>query len=418
MNVGLTFRAKGLGGIATRAETILSRFGIAEDKARAALDEYVAITERAGARPTLPITAVVLSRHPRLVTEYAERGVEFAIHGLVHGDHAKADLDTQTTSIAEAADRFAEAGVPFCGFRGPYLRRSADTGTVLAQLGFLYDSTQAVEFPVLDPSLRGTDSYRRMLETYKPVPSGDQIVRPRLRGSLIDLPVAVPDDEVFVERLGLSSDAQSAAWRAILRRTNEEEELFTLMLHPERIFECGRALAEVLSEARTLRTVWVARLDEIARWWLRRSEAGIHLRKLADDRFSVTLVGEPDVTLSLHRPPHGAERIASGTTVEFFAPFRPAVGVPPTAPETLVEFLREEGYIVERSLARAEYAAYIAPADGAWSERDALAAVASATSPVARVSRWPLGASSALAITGDIDSLTVQDFLLRLWETS
>ena len=418
MNVGLTVKAKGLDGIATRAETILSRFGVAEAKTRAALDEYVKITDRAGARPTLPITAVVLSRHPRLIAAYVEQGVEFAVHGLVHRDHASTDLATQSAGIAEAAQRFADAGVPFCGFRGPYLRRSADTATVLRTLGFVYDSTQSVHFPVLEQSLRSEDSYQRVLALYGSLPADDHVVRPRLRGRLVDLPVAVPDDEVFVERLALMPEAQSAAWRAILHRTHQEEELFTLMLHPERIFDCGAALSDVLTEARALRTVWIARLDEIARWWLRRSVARIEVSAVARDRFRATAIGESDVTLSLHRPPHGAERIPSGTSVEFFAPFRPCVGVSPAAPATLVAFLQEEGYLVERSPARAEYAAYVEAEDESWSERDVLAKVAAAASPVARLSRWPAGASSALAISGDIDSITLQDFLMRLWETN
>jgi len=40
-----------------------------------------------------------------------------------------------------------------------------------------------------------------------------------------------------------------------------------------------------------------------------------------------------------------------------------------------------------------------------------------APGPLVRVWRWPDGARSALAATGDIDALTLRDFVVRSWET-
>ena len=417
MSVALTLKAKGLAGIATRADTIRSRFGVDDEKTRAALDQYLDIVGPAGVQPTLPMTAVVLSRHARLAAEYSDRGVEFAVHGLVHSDHAKVGLASQLATIAEAADRFAAARVPFSGFRGPYLRESLETQLALRRLGFMYDSTQAFHFSVLEASLQSQDGYRRALDFYRARPADRYVVRPRLRDGLVDIPVTVPDDEMFVERLGLGPEEQSAAWRAILRQTHEEEELFTLMLHPERIFECGSALADVLADARALRSVWIARLDEIAAWWRRRSLTRVEVHEVEPGRFRVISLGDPSVTLSLHRPPHGAERIPAETSVEFLSPVRPVIGVSPMAPRGLLDFLREEGYLVEATRDPAAYAASIASTDETWSERSVLAAIAAAKWPVARLSRWPLAATSALAISGDIDSVTLGDFFLRLWET-
>ena len=36
--------------------------------------------------------------------------------------------------------------------------------------------------------------------------------------------------------------------------------------------------------------------------------------------------------------------------------------------------------------------------------------------PLIRFAIWPDGYHAALAISGDIDSITVQDFFLRIWE--
>src|SRR5207245_10853096 len=115
------------------------------------------------------------------------------------------------------------------GSRGPSLRESLDTQLALRRLGFGYDSTQAFHFSVLEASLQSQDGYRRALDFYRARPADRYVVRPRLRDGLVDLPVTVPDDEMFVERLGLGPKEQSLAWRAILRQTHEEEELFRLI---------------------------------------------------------------------------------------------------------------------------------------------------------------------------------------------
>ena len=47
-------------------------------------------------------------------------------------------------------------------------------------------------------------------------------------------------------------------------------------------------------------------------------------------------------------------------------------------------------------------------------ERAILAEIDASPAPLVRLWRWPNGAQSALAVTGDIDALTLFDFGLRL----
>src|SRR5262249_47705374 len=84
----LNYQAKGIGGLAARAGTILTRFGPTPGRMEAYLTHYADLAHEFGARPTLPITACVLARHPASIARFHEEGVEFAIHGLVHNDHA------------------------------------------------------------------------------------------------------------------------------------------------------------------------------------------------------------------------------------------------------------------------------------------------------------------------------------------
>jgi hypothetical protein len=81
------------------------------------------------------------------------------------------------------------------------------------------------------------------------------------------------------------------------------------------------------------------------------------------------------------------------------------------------EFLAEEGFPHESSDDGAAYGAHVDVKDADWSESDVLGAIEAASGPLVRLWRWPQGARSALAVTGDVDALTLRDFVLRSWET-
>ena len=95
----------------------------------------------------------------------------------------------------------------------------------------------------------------------------------------------------------------------------------------------------------------------------------------------------------------------------------PAVGLSRRTPAGVAGFLAEEGFPLEISNDRDRFGAYVDITETSWSEADVLDAIASAPGPLVRIWRWPNGARSALAATGDIDALTLRDFVLRSWET-
>src|SRR5262249_55405059 len=152
---------------------------------------------------------------------------------------------------------------------GPYLRWSEATRTAVRELGLLYHSSQALLFDALPAAVRRADAdLARALRMYSARPAEREPVRPRLLDGLVDIPVALPDDEIMVERLGLGEEAQTGTWLAMLATVAARGELLTLQLHPERILECESALRALLHQARHQQPpVWVARLDEIAAWW-------------------------------------------------------------------------------------------------------------------------------------------------------
>lgn len=429
MNIALSLQAKGVGGLAARAGTILSRFGATPARMERYLNSYADLAEEFGVHPTLPITACVLARHPRLIRRLTEeRNIEFAIHGLVHNDHAALSAGEQRETIARAGAIFQSAGVPYAGFRGPYLRYNQATDEAVRELGLLYHSSQAVAFEVLPRDLenRKATAYHRALQLYGALDAAQVAVRPRNRQGLIDIPVVVPDDEIMVDRLHMDPHAQAAVWLSILDTTHARGDLFTMQLHPERISDSAHALRAVLEAARShLPGVWIARLDEIASWWVRRGQTALTVDQLEGERCRVRLEGAPEQATLLVRgmpavdssPWSGRDRVARTRSFEIRTSVKPVVGVSSRSPQAALDFLAEEGLPAEISDDRARFGAYLDIPAAELDEAGILSEIERAPGPLVRLWRWPEAARSALAVTGDIDSITLQDFGLRLWET-
>jgi len=426
VNVLFSVRHRGAAGTASRAGMILSRFGPTPARMVRSLEQYVAVTDKFGVSPTLPITARVLARHARTIRSFVDRGVEFAVHGLVHDDHAVRGFEDQRETIRVAMAIFDAEAVPHSGFRAPYLRYNTATERALRQLRVSYHSSQAIAFPVVttDHTNGRSAAYRRVLELYGALDAERAVARPRIVDDLVHIPVVLPDDESLIERLGLDAEARTEIWTAILHLTHQRADLFTVQLHPERLFEFADTLEHVLGEARRLQpAVWIARLDEIAAWWRRRAHSMLRVETIGAERHRVSLDADSDATLLVRGVAPGDATSWDGRTLvarsrvfEVAGSRKPAVGVSLRTPEAVITFLQEEGLPCERSNERDSYGAYVDLSDE-WDERRVLAAIDECAGPLVRLSRWPRAARSALAVTGDIDSVTLQDFVWRVWET-
>ena len=94
---------------------------------------------------------------------------------------------------------------------------------------------------------------------------------------------------------------------------------------------------------------------------------------------------------------------------------RPFLGVHPAAPPQLSKFLRDQGYIVEVSTARDDYAHFIERDQFTRrDERQLVDEIERDSFPLLRFGRWPHGSRSALSVTGDIDALTIRDYAYRI----
>ena len=427
----LLSKSRGARNLLFRITTILVRFGISAKKFQQLLNRYTAITESLGCVPTFGITAITLKRHSKMIRELHERGVEFAVHGYIHTDYKSIPLEQQTQHFCKAIKIFESSGITFTGFRAPFLRINGKTPKVLGNLGFQYDSSHIINWSVIDQTKYPKHSWReynRLLDYYMPLNAEEHLSLPRFINGFVEIPVSMPDDEAMVDRLGITGGKEiSKIWLDILRKTYNRGELFTVQLHPERISFCETALVDVVQEARKIDPqIWVATLREIAEWWNERTDFTLEVDSRDDGKYTVKADCSKRATLLFKNCEADVPTIEwangyrsiSARDFVLESPTRPVIGVSPDSSPEAVKFLETEGFIVEQSNQTSNYRLYFSDLaqfteadEKSLSER-----IEQANAPLLRYWRWPNQARSALSITGDIDSITLTDFTLRIFE--
>lgn len=420
----ITIATKGKGYLAVikRIRAIGGRYGLTPAKMDCALKQFVTILQTYNCGATFPITASVLARNGSIIEKYQAQNIEFAIHGLFHIDHSQLSLTKQLAHIRQSRHIFQQKKINLTGFRCPYLRWNEDTLVAVGENGLGYDSSQALYWEVTQDY--DTEDYQRVLAFYGAKSARRYSALPRLKGNVVHIPYCVPDDEALIDRFKLSDAAvMSQIWLAILAQTHQLGELFTLGLHPERINLLAEPLAATLAQARALSpVVWIARLDEIARWWRSRAETKVIMTFSSPHDLQLTIEGPQAVTiLSRNLPVNGStapwadnyERIMA-KTFTLQTTLRPVIGISPKSVESLIDFLRQQGYLFEISEDSRNYPFYLERLDfKPEDERPLLAQIEMGKWPLLRLGRWPDGARSALCVTGDIDALTLWDYGLR-----
>jgi peptidoglycan/xylan/chitin deacetylase (PgdA/CDA1 family) len=361
----------------------------------------------------------------------SEDGVEFAIHGYIHADYRLFGLEYQAAHFERAVDTFKHHGIPFTGFRAPYLRYNDQTSIALRKAGFLYDSSKVIKWDVINLnqySPRSREAYCQLLDFYQAQDACDHLALPRLNNSMVEIPVSIPDDEAIVDRLEITDcKVMARLWIDILQRTYESGELFTLQLHPERILLCKDALVETLQLARKMAPrVWIASLGEIAQWWKERNNFSFEIAPEGDGRYKVSVHCSERATVlvkncQVNRPTsswvNGSQVVEAREFIVEGAS-RPIIGVAANSSPASIDFLKQEGFIVEQSEESYGYGTYLADLGDFHEidEKPLLDKLEASSAPLLRFWRWPSLSKSAMAVTGDLDSITLIDFILRVFE--
>jgi peptidoglycan/xylan/chitin deacetylase (PgdA/CDA1 family) len=437
--VAFSLRTKGAHNFARRLWTVFARFGFSDARSRRTLLSILATVRKYGGNPTFFIPAVVLRRHPELINEIALCGAEIGTHGYIHNDYRALSSTSQHQQTQRALAVFREVALPCQGFRNPYLGWTEDAVHSFAELGFAYDSNEAIVHDVVDlqrltPTLRA--GYLKSLSLFQAILPSAYTLRPHFEGELVRIPTSIPDDEMLYDRLRITDQvALGDLWCEVMNRVYELCGIYTLNLHPERGVLCKPALERLLAYSqRQPLPIWLATLHEVETWWRERRAFRLSIEPLGEGSFHIEATCSPRaVVLARHltsdralTPWWGSEGVIPARRFTVHAAVFPCVALSHRTSADVEHLLQEQGFPVVRAEPEAApgYALFLDIPGGLGATRSAqiekrsalVAEIEALQKPLLRFGVWPEGAHAALAITGDIDSITVQDFFLRILE--
>jgi peptidoglycan/xylan/chitin deacetylase (PgdA/CDA1 family) len=210
------------------------------------------LLDRLGVRSTFFVPGYTAHRYPNVVRDIVAAGHEIAHHGYLHETLKDVDRETEARYLERGIAALEEvAGVTPVGYRAPMWEPSYATPELLADRGFLYDST-----------LMDSD------HPYELAVAGGR--------SIVEIPIqwALDDWEqyCFIPDFSGSGLIESPTkvveiWQLEYEALRDEGGCFVLTNHP---FLSGRpsrarALEGLIESVLQDSSVWVASLEEIAR---------------------------------------------------------------------------------------------------------------------------------------------------------
>src|SRR5690606_24328574 len=110
--------------------------------AQAGTKNLLKVLERHGVRATFFIGAWDALRYPALMEEIAAAGHEIAAHGYLHEDFSTLSAQQQRDILAKSEAVLEQVfGERPRGFRAPDRLMTSETRNILAERGYLYDSS-------------------------------------------------------------------------------------------------------------------------------------------------------------------------------------------------------------------------------------------------------------------------------------
>lgn len=215
-----------------------------------AVPRILALYRRFGLKQTFFYPAWSMERYPQLVEQILKDGHEIAAHGYLHEAANSMPLDRQIYWLDRQIDVIERmTGRRPRGWRGPLYSASRHTPTLLAERGFLYDST-----------LMGDD-----IPYYLDTPEGELTILPTHHA--MDDWAHFTHAHEFDYVMPIKSPGEAfAVYDAELEAAMAHGGLVVTVWHP---FVTGRlsrfdALSNWLERVIKTKKVWIAPLEEIA----------------------------------------------------------------------------------------------------------------------------------------------------------
>jgi len=426
MNLKAWFQDRGLDYVSKRAVNLFDRYRLSPARAIQRIESCLNMLISQDCRPTFPTPGFVVERYPKVIRHLQDNGGEIAIHSYQHIDLNTLPVNQAYGQLIKAVDTFENRGIEVHGFRCPYLHFSNELLDAIPKGLFEYSSNMTISWDS-DPGIR-SQNRNKILEIlqklYVSKPSADFISVPFERHNTLEIPISLPDDMTLIDGLKYGPDETGWAWSQVLENTHRRGELFNLIFHPELADQCEQAFREVIRQAKQKHpSVWIARLCDISEWWREKTgfrmeilplPTGLRLIFLCSSRATILVRGF-EYDGSRRAWDESYQRLLT-QTLDVPAYPRPFVGLTSRAPRETIAFLQAQGYILDLGQTARDCGIYLDEARLAslMSETRLIDFIETCASPLVRYWRWPNGAKSAMSITGDLDALSLSDYLSRL----
>ena len=420
------YEKRGAKFIWQRGLSLLERYSLGPDKAIGRINDCVACLSDMGCAPTFFIPGIIVQRNPAFIRSLQAAGAEIAVHSFQHINLAELTTNEARAQLEKAAQTFDRLGIEMRGFRCPYLGFTEELLNSLPSGLFTYSSNQTIFWNVIDQGDSENNGvfFNTLSKFYRAIDSSQMVCLPRMRANMLEIPVCVPDDLQIRDGLQLDQEGIVQMWKQILQQTYQRGELFSLIFHTEQAAYCDNPLMELIDYARQLNpSVWISRQREISEWWyskatfkveIDQTNAGLQITFLCSPH--ATILGKGIEVNGSGSKWYGNYLLFQARTIEVPSSPRPFLGLAPDIPEKTVSFLREQGYILEIGEHASQCGIYLDASIVVelGSEICLIDYIESKPVPLVRFWRWPDGARSALCLTGDLDALTLWDYISRL----
>ncbi|MFQ6127884.1 MAG: polysaccharide deacetylase family protein [Thermoplasmata archaeon] len=373
-----------------RAVSVLRNYGmVSSNRLEARLHTFRRFLKNNRCPATFACPSALLRRGRGLVNFLKDFDV--AIHGMDHIDYKNMNLQRIESDLNQAISDYESVDLEPKGFRAPYLRWNRDLIRALCRSGLTYDSSNSIFWDVGGRDLASLKEIQKLLNFYSSTNEEDTPSLPRIEEGLVRIPVSLPDDEILVERLMISHPTDLFAhWSEMLKKSYEKSELLVLQIHPERFQTCEEALGRLLEEVRN-RNIWVGNLEEIASWWLKRNAA----RLSVDSDMRIDYENPNSMVVKIwNEIKEGGEMVPRESLIRI------------SSKHPLYRRALELGFVFSEDSSSGF------PIDEAVVQESDLIEIGKRRGLLQK-GLWPHDYRSAFCLTGDIDALTVGDFLKR-----
>jgi hypothetical protein len=422
------FEIRGPKFVWQRGTSLLERYELRPDKAidriKCCVDEMGSM----GCSPTFPTPGIIVERYPKFIRSLQDDGAEIAVHGYHHINLRDLPVSDAVQQFFRAVRTFERYGINVHGFRCPYMGCSDELTDSLPAGVFEYSSNQAINWgwSVKKFSQKNENLFFDTLDRfYKPEDSCQKVCLPWMSSDKVEIPVCVPDDLQLFDGLQFDSAELVNAWEKILHQIYLRGELFTLLFHTELAALCNSAFSTLIQFAQRYQPkVWITRLQDLNDWWREKSKfmvditniaTGLRIEFKCTSRATILVRGLG--TVSSEPIWEGKYHRLHSNVLEISAKPRPFVGIASDVPEGTINFLRNQGYILDSSK-EARFCGIYLDNNVLSSLTNDLALVdyiETSQTPLVRFWRWPNGTKCAMSITGDLDALSLIDYGSRLF---